>query len=255
MRHIKLLIEYDGTDYQGWQSQKSGSTIQDILEGKIFCVTGASSRLTGASRTDAGVHALEQVAVFVTGSKLPAETLKRAINANLPLDIRILSAEETDSKFHPRYSAQSKSYFYIIAVNTKKSAFLHKYVCDTKIRLDINAMIEAKRILIGEHDFSSFRGSGCSAKTAVREIHSIDISRHKKMNFMTASIKGDFMKIRIEANAFLRHMARNIVGTLVEVGRGRISPDTMKDILRSCDRKMAGPTAPANGLFLEKVFY
>ena len=255
MRHIKLLIEYDGTDYQGWQTQRSGNTVQDILKDNIFSITGEHVRLTGASRTDAGVHALGQVAAFATHSGLPVDTISRALNANLPQDIRVLSSEETESDFHPRYNALKKSYFYIIAVKTGPSAFLYRYLWDVKTKLDVEAMIKAAGILEGKHDFSSFRGSGCSAKTTVREICSLEISRHRKISFMSAAVKGDFIKIRIEANAFLRHMARNIVGTLVEIGRGRISPETIKEILKSCDRKKAGPTAPSKGLFLEKIIY
>lgn len=255
MQHIKLLIEYDGTDYQGWQTQKSGNTIQDILKDNIFSITGEHVRLTGASRTDAGVHALGQVAVFTTKSKLPPDTVLRALNAKLPQDIRTLNAVETESDFHPRYDALRKSYFYIIAMKTSQSAFLYRYVWDVKTKLDVEAMIKAAGILQGKHDFSSFRGSGCSAKTTVREIQALKITRHRKISFMSAAVKGDFIKIRIEANAFLRHMARNIVGTLVEIGRGRISPETIKEILKSCDRKKAGPTAPAKGLFLEKIIY
>ncbi|MEW6109220.1 MAG: tRNA pseudouridine(38-40) synthase TruA [Nitrospirota bacterium] len=255
MRHIKLLIEYDGTNYQGWQSQKSGITIQDILKREIFSITDEHVRLTGASRTDAGVHALGQVAVFATCSRLPADTISRALNAKLPQDIRILNAEEIESHFHPRYDARRKSYFYIIAMKTKQSAFLYRYVWDVKTKLDIEAMIKASGYFKGEIDFSALRASGCSAKTSVRRVYSLDITHHRKIGFMTATIKGDFMKIRIEANAFLRHMARNIVGTLVEVGRGRISPETVERIIESRDRRKAGPTAPSNGLFLENITY
>lgn len=255
MRYIKLLIEYDGTNYQGWQTQRSGNTIQDILKDNIFSITGEHVRLTGASRTDAGVHALGQIAAFATHSRLPVDTISRALNANLPQDIRIINSEETESDFHPRYDALRKSYFYIIAMKTKQTAFLYRYVWDVKTKLDVEALIKAAGILQGKHDFSSFRGSGCSAKTTVREIYALEITSHRKISFMSAAIKGDFFKIRIEANAFLRHMARNIVGTLVEIGRGRISPETIKGILKSCDRKKAGPTAPANGLFLEKIIY
>lgn len=255
MRHIKLLIEYDGTSYQGWQTQKSGNTIQDILSKNILDITGEQVRLTGASRTDAGVHALGQVAVFPTSSRLPVNTISRALNAKLPLDIRILNAEETERDFHPRYDALKKSYFYVISMKTKQSAFLHRFLWDVKSKLDVAAMKKASISLVGVHDFSSFRGAGCSAKTTIREVYSLDISSHRKLNFMTAAIKGDFLKIRIEANAFLRHMVRNIIGTLVEVGKGKMSPEMTAGILRSCDRRLAGPTAPADGLFLEKIMY
>lgn len=255
MKYIKLLIEFDGANYQGWQTQRSGLTIQDCMSRTISGITGESIKLTSASRTDAGVHALGQVAVFGTDSRLTADTMKRALNARLPKDIRIIEAEALDYEFHPRYAAVKKSYFYLIEKTQKQSVFFHGYTWRIPISLDLGSMNKASELLLGEHDFSAFRGAGCGAKTTVRTIHSITLSKHDYIDFMTARVHGDFIKIRIEANAFLRHMVRNIVGTLVEVGKGRISPETLTDILASCDRKMAGPTAPAKGLFLEKVFY
>ena len=255
MKYIKLVIEFDGTNYQGWQTQRSGRTIQDCMSGTIAGITGESIKLISASRTDAGVHALGQVAVFKTDSRLPADIMKRALNARLPKDIRILEAEALDYEFHPRYEALKKSYFYLIEKTQKQSVFFHSFTWRIPVDLDLFSMNKASELLHGKHDFSAFRGTGCGARTTVRTIYSIILSRHDYIDFMTARIQGDFIKIRIEANAFLRHMVRNIVGTLAEVGKGRISPETLTDILASCDRKMAGPTAPAKGLFLEKVFY
>lgn len=255
MKYIKLLIEFDGANYQGWQTQRSGLTIQDCMSRTISGITGESIKLTSASRTDAGVHALGQVAVFRTDSGLTADTMKRALNARLPKDIRILGAEALDHEFHPRYQAVKKSYFYLIEKTQKQSVFFHRYTWRVPVSLDIDSMNKASELLLGEHDFSAFRGTGCGAKTTVRTIHSLTLSRHDYIDFMTARVQGDFIKIRIEANAFLRHMVRNIVGTLAEVGKGRISPESLTDILASCDRKKAGPTAPAKGLFLEKVYY
>jgi tRNA pseudouridine38-40 synthase len=255
MRYVRLLIEYDGTNYHGWQSQKSGGTIQDVLKEKISNIIGKEVRLTSASRTDAGVHALDQVAAFGTDSSLETEVIMRALNAKLPPDIRILNAAETDRDFHPRYRAIKKSYFYIISEGKQQSAFLHSYVWSVKASLDLVSMSKAASFILGEHDFSSFRATGCGAKHPVRTVHAADISRLGELSFMTATIKGDFIKIRIEANSFLRHMVRNIVGTLVEVGQGRMSPDVFRQILRARNRTIAGPTAPAKGLFLEKVIY
>jgi tRNA pseudouridine38-40 synthase len=255
MRYIRLLIEYEGTRYLGWQSQKSGGTIQDILMETISGITGERVRLTGASRTDTGVHALGQAAVFGTESRLAQDVFMRALNAKLPRDIRIIEAAEAALNFHPRYNAIKKSYFYCIAAGRNQSAFLYRYVWDVKADLDTAAMSEAAAHITGEHDFSSFMGSGCGSKTQVRTVHSLDITRCGEMQFMTASLRGDFIKIRIEANAFLRHMVRNIVGTLVEVGKGRIPPDAVGDILQARDRQKAGPTAPAKGLFLERIIY
>jgi tRNA pseudouridine38-40 synthase len=255
MRYIRLLIEYDGTNYHGWQSQKSGGTIQDTLGEEILNVTGEEVKLIAASRTDAGVHALGQVAVFATESHLETEVIMRAFNAKLPLDIRILDAEETDKDFHPRYDAIKKSYFYIISEDRQHSAFLHRYIWYVHSPLNIERMAEAASLVVGEHDFTSFRGAGCGAKHPVRTVGIADIVRCEEMQFMTGVFKGNFIKFRIEANAFLRHMVRNIVGTLVEVGRGNFSPETFGKILAYRDRTAAGPTAPAKALFLDKITY
>lgn len=255
MRHVRLVIEYDGTNYRGWQSQKEGGTIQDIIGEAIAATTGKRPRLTGASRTDAGVHALGQVAAFSTDSRLRPEVIMRALNAKLPPDIRILLAEETGADFHPRYCAQQKSYVYIISRSGSHSAFLSRYCWTIPYTLNLDEMGKAASLLIGEHDFSSFMGSGCSSKHQVRRIHTLQITRLPDISFMTASMRGDYIKIRIEANAFLRHMVRNIVGTLVEVGRSRITVAACREILASRDRTKAGPTAPARGLFLERIIY
>jgi tRNA pseudouridine38-40 synthase len=255
IRRIRLKIEYDGTRYQGWQTQLSGLTIQDVISSAVSVITGEQVKLISASRTDSGVHALGQVAAFSTRSKLPAGTILRALNANLPQDLRILEVEELDWEFHPRYEAAKKSYFYLIEKSQKQSVFLHPFSWRVPVSLDLEQMRKAAVLLLGEHDFSSFRGSGCGANTTVRTINAISVSGYDSLDFMTLSLRGDFVKIRIEANAFLRHMVRNIVGTLVEVGKGRLSAEAVLDILHACNREMAGPTAPAKGLFLEKVFY
>lgn len=255
MRHIRLFIEYDGSEYHGWQSQKSVKTVEDILRENIFEITGDRTKITGASRTDAGVHALGQVAVFGTRSRLPVETVVRALNAKLPQDIRIMNAEETNETFNPRYSSTRKKYFYLISTGKLQSAFLYRYMWNLKTDLDLSAMESAAVFLKGEHDFSAFRGSGCGAKTPVRTIYTLNITEETKIDFMTARMNGHFLKISIDANAFLRHMVRNIVGTLVETGRGIKHPDSIKEILSSRDRRLAGATAPAHALFLEEVTY
>ncbi len=255
MKKIKLLLEYDGTDYKGWQIQKTGLTIQGILEEKIVKITGKKSGVIGASRTDAGVHALGQVAAFRTETNLPTERIKGALNALLPQNIRIIDVSEVDNSFHPRNDVRRKSYFYIISNQKKPSAFVHKYTVTVRQFLDFKSIVEASHILIGRYNFSSFMGAGSNIKDPVREIFSLDIEKLEKMNFMTACITSEFLRIRIDADGFLKHMARNIVGTLVEIGRGRIPPHHMEKILKSHDRKLAGPTAPAHGLFLEKIEY
>jgi tRNA pseudouridine38-40 synthase len=248
-------MEYDGTDYHGWQSQKSGGTIQDIVSEKILSITGEEVKLTGASRTDAGVHSFGQVAVFPTASRLGPDVIMRALNAKLPPDIRITNAEETEGDFHPRYDAARKSYFYVISEDRHHSAFLHRYIWYVHSALDSGLMAKAASLVVGEHDFSSFRGAGCSAKHPVRTVFTAEISRLDVITFMTATIHGNFITFRIEGNAFLRHMVRNIAGTLVEVGRGKMSVEAFGRVLQSRDRTIAGPTAPAQGLFLEKITY
>jgi tRNA pseudouridine38-40 synthase len=179
----------------------------------------------------------------------------RACNAKLPDDIRILEATEVQNSFSPRYRALRKRYFYMIFIGRNPSVFFRPYVWDVKAKLDLDGMKYAAQYLLGEHDFSCFRGSGCGSKQPVRTLFSLDITPHKSISFMKVSIKGDFVRLSFEANAFLRHMVRNMVGTLVEIGRGNMQPDMMTDLLNSRDRKKAGPTAPAQGLFLEKIIY
>jgi tRNA pseudouridine38-40 synthase len=255
MRKIRLLLEYDGTAYHGWQIQKEGLTIQSVLEDSVLRVTGERSRVTGASRTDAGVHALGQVVVFRTWSGLEPATIKRALNAVLPRDIRVLGTSLAEDSFRPRDDALGKSYFYVIAYGGESSAFLHRYTWHVPRKLDLPPMLSAADCFIGRHDFSSFMGTGSSIKDPVREIFSLRIEELEQIDFMTAGLRGCFLKITVAADGFLRHMVRNVVGTLVEAGKGRISPDEMKNILQSCDRKLAGRTAPPNALFLEKIRY
>jgi tRNA pseudouridine38-40 synthase len=255
MKKIRLLIEYDGTAYHGWQLQKDKITVQGVMEDSVLKVTGERARILGASRTDAGVHALAQVATFRTESRLDAGTIRRAMNAVLPEDIRILDASVIDDSFNPRDDAVKKRYFYIIANQRITSAFLFRYSWIVPQALKPDAMEKAAQVLIGKHNFSSFMGAGSDIKNTVREIYSINIERLEKIAFMTADINGNFIKISIDANGFLRHMVRNIAGTLTEIGRGRIPPARMAKILESLDRKQAGQTAPPNGLFLEKIYY
>lgn len=255
MKKIKLTIEYEGTAYQGWQKQKKGSTIQGIIEDRLKKITGKKANIIAASRTDAGVHALGQVATFLTETLFDNEKSKKALNALLPKDIRVIDTAEVDSSFHPRFDAKKKIYFYIISNQRETSAFLYRYSWSVPYPLKLPYMIKASEVLIGKHDFSSFKGSGSSTKNNTREIFSLTVEKLEKIEFMSADVKGNFLKIRIEADGFLRHMARNIVGTLVEIGRERISVSYMKNILESCNRRLAGPTAPAKGLFLEKIVY
>lgn len=255
MRHIKLTLQYDGTDYSGWQIQKNTTTIQGLLEDAIFSVTDNRTRVTGAGRTDAGVHAFEQVAIFETVSTLSPDVFLQALNANLPGDIRITGSEDCPEDFHPRYRAKQKTYSYIISNRMPGSVFLNRYSWQLGFQLNIEAMREASEYLIGRHDFSCFQASGCSAKHPVRELKRITISDATPFEFITFRIHTPVIKITIEGNAFLRHMVRNIVGTLVDIGRDKYPPAKIKELLGSRDRRSAGPTAPACGLFLEKISY
>lgn len=255
---LKLQIQYEGTHYNGWQVQPRqgrSQTIQGILQECIYRLTGERAKVTAAGRTDAGVHAIEQVVTFETTSRHTADVYKRALNAMLPEDIRIMKVEKVEEGFHARYSAASKRYVYMIANNEDLPVFLRRYVWWIRIPLDLGSMITASKFLIGTHDFSSFRGSGCGARTTVRTIHSILLEGMDSVPFIFTEFEGNFIKVTVEAEAFLRHMVRNIVGTLVEVGKGRFGPDAVKDILNAKNRKFAGPTAPSQGLFLERVIY
>ena len=246
MRNIKLILEYDGTNYHGWQSQAGTGkpTIQDALELAIRKLTREETKTYSSGRTDAGVHALGHVANFLTGMTLPPEAWAPALNHLLPDDIRVLSAEEVSEDFHSRFSAKTKIYQYRILNRRAPSALYRNYAWHVGIPLNLRRMRSAANYLIGEHDFSAFRSSGCTAKTTVRTLKALTIKK-----------SGEFVEIRLEADAFLMHMARNIVGTLVDVGTGRYQAEEVKRILESCDRKRGGRTAPACGLSLLKVFY
>lgn len=201
------------------------------------------------------MHAIEQVAAFRTDSNHSPDVFRRALNGILPPDIRILSATYVDEDFHPRYSAKSKRYVYIINNSSIKNPFLIRFSYHVSQKLDTEKMKRAAEYLLGRHDFKAFQGSGCSAKTTIREIKSLEITELTSLEFLAFRFEGRYLKISIEANAFLRFMVRNIVGTLIEIGRGRMEPQEMERILNSRDRRSAGPTAPAQGLFLERVFY
>jgi len=255
MPKIKLTLQYDGTDYAGWQVQRNARTVQGELEKALLRITGEKRRITGAARTDAGVHAIHQVAAFNIESSIEPLVFVRAFNANLPPDIKVLSASYTDDRFHPRYSARSKTYTYVITREGEHSVFLRRFSWPIRYRLDIEAMKEAGGYLLGRHDFSSFRASGCTVKNPVREIMDINIRYEDRLSFMNFSFSVPSLIISIRANAFLRHMARNIIGTLVDIGRGRFHPQQMMDILNARDRSFAGITAPACGLFLERIEY
>ena len=245
MRNIKLLIEYDGTNYLGWQVQPKGSTIQGILEEKIGLLTGEPVRLFGSGRTDSGVHALGQVAHFKTQSQMDIRTMQKALNSLLPPDIVIQKLEEVHVDFHARKHSKSKVYEYRILNRNLRSAFHREYVWYIPQKLNFTEMKKATRSLLGERDFFAFRSVGSPTRTTIRRVMRAEWKRERDGS----------IRFEIEANGFLKQMVRSIVGTLVEIGKGRMDAAEFGKILESKDRRKAGPTAPARGLFLKEVKY
>lgn len=244
MRNIKLLIEYDGSNYGGWQKQKNNRTIQEEIEKALREITNQEINLIGSSRTDAGVHAKGMVANFMVDSRIPEDRFREAINTKLPDDIAILKSEEVPSDFHARYCSKGKTYSYTIINRYEKVALRNKYVYHVKDELNISNMKEACNYFIGKHDFKAFKTVGSSVKTSTRTITDLHIE-----------VTGDEIKVLITADGFLYNMVRIIVGTLIEVGRGKILPKDIQGIIESKERKYAGPCVPPNGLVLEKVYY
>jgi tRNA pseudouridine38-40 synthase len=245
MRNIKLLIEYDGTNYLGWQVQPGGPTIQGMLEEKLSRLTGERIHLIGSGRTDSGVHALGQVAHFKTQCQMDIRTIQRALNSLLPPNIVIQKVDEVDEGFHARKHSKSKVYEYRILNRNLRSVFHHGYVWHIPQRLNLTEMKKAAQSLIGEHDFSAFRTVGSPTRTTIRRVIRAEWKRGRD----------GLIRFEVEANGFLKQMVRSIVGTLVEIGRGKMNAADFRKILNSKDRKEAGPTAPAQGLFLKEVKY
>ena len=242
--NVKLTIEYDGTNYHGWQVQHSGETIQSVLEKAISTFVGQPTRITGAGRTDAGVHALGQVANFFCPKEFDQHRIRRALNALTPPDITIKEVEIVPESFDARRDGRSRVYEYRILNRPAPSPFYLTTALHVHDSLDLEAMRMAVRCLEGEHDFSSFQAAGCDAAHAVRKVYRTSLDQ-----------RGELLVYTIEATAFLRHMVRNIVGTLIEVGRGLRSPQSFAELLEARDRTKAGPTAPPHGLFLVEVKY
>jgi tRNA pseudouridine38-40 synthase len=241
---FKLVIEYDGTDFHGWQVQPNGLTIQGVLEEAIARMLGESTRVIAAGRTDAGVHASGQVVSVSVRRAVPADRLLRALNALTPRDICIKAAEVVPDGFDPRRAARSRVYVYRIWNARWMSPFWRRYAWHVSRPLDCERMRAAAVVLLGEHDFSSFQAAGCDAAHSIRRVLRSEIDRAEHLIVYT-----------IEATAFLRHMVRNIVGTLVEVGMAERSVDDFAAVLAARDRTCAGPTAPACGLCLTEVKY
>jgi len=245
MRNFKMIVEYDGTAYSGWQRQENGLTIQQALEEAIQLITGEKTVVIGSGRTDAGVHALNQVAHFKSNSALPANKIYRGVNSVLPPDIVVKKLEEVADNFHALRDVKSKVYIYKICNQPLSPALGRNYFWHVRQPLNILKMKKASKFLIGTHDFSCFCATGTDVKDRVRTILNINID----------TIDDGFIEVKIESRGFLKYMVRNIIGTLVEVGHDKRKPEEMRKIIESKNRKIAGVTAPACGLFLKEVKY
>lgn len=247
MRNIKLTIEFDGTAYHGWQSQVNAVTVQDTVTAAVNALTGEDCSLSGSSRTDAGVHALGFVCNFHTKSAIPADKFAFALNTLLPEDIVIKGSEEVPDDFHARFSAKGKTYKYLIYNSVFPTALLRDRAYHIYYPLDITAMQEAAAQFVGTHDFYAFSAAGGSVKTTVRTITAATVTRlNQDDNLIAFYITGD---------GFLYNMVRIIAGTLIEVGIGKLKPDDIPKLISGLDRRKAGRTAPAHGLYLVEVFY
>jgi tRNA pseudouridine38-40 synthase len=244
MTRIALGLSYDGAAFEGWQSQPSGNTVQDRLEAALSAVAAETVRVQAAGRTDAGVHASAQVAHFDVKAARPDSAWVRGANAHLPEGIAVQWAQAMDSDFNARFSAIGRSYTYILYNHAVRPALHAQQVGWFHIPLDIEAMQRAAQRLLGEQDFSAFRSAECQAKHPVRVLETADISRH-----------GAYVVFRFRANAFLHHMVRNIVGSLVYVGKGAHAPEWLGEVLASKDRGRAAPTFSPAGLYLSGVHY
>jgi len=245
MRNIKLTIEYDGKDFNGWQKQPDKLNIQGTIEKAIEQITGEVVDLNASGRTDRGVHALGQVANFKTNSNLPIEKFPIALNSNLKKSIRIKQAEEVEENFHSRLSCKRKTYRYVINNSQYGTAIYRNLETHIPMKLDIEKMQEAVKYFVGEHDFKAFKASGTSSKSSVRTIYDAKVIK----------MPDDKIWIELTGSGFLYNMVRIISGTLVEVGMGKIEPKEIEDIIKSQKRENAGKTLPPQGLYLVNVEY
>jgi tRNA pseudouridine38-40 synthase len=275
MPTFKITVAYDGTGFVGWQRQAKGTSIQGAIEDALRVLDGRDVTVHGAGRTDAGVHAVGQVASFTLARGMDAGAVMRAVNARLPLAIRVVDAETVDPAFHARYGARLKTYRYQILNASIPDVFARAYAWHVPGALDCDAMRGAARLLEGRHDFAAFQASGAATKTTEREIFRIKIfttedTAEKPIlcarspgvprvlrggEFRTRVPDGSLIVIAVAGDGFLRHMVRILVGSLVEIGRGRRDAAWLADVLAAGDRRRAGPTAPAHGLFLQAVEY
>ncbi|WP_066502371.1 tRNA pseudouridine(38-40) synthase TruA [Abyssisolibacter fermentans] len=244
MRNVKLIIEYDGTMYNGWQKQPDCNTVESEIEKAIYKITKAEVKIYGSGRTDRGVHAYGQVCNFYTNSKIPCEKMKMGFNSVLPKDIVIKYAEDMDSEFHSRYHAVGKQYRYRLYNDRVRRPLLENRAYHVYKKLDLDKMKIATKYFLGTHDFESFMSKGSSAKTTIRTIHSLDMVH-----------KDEYVEFRIKGDGFLYNMVRIIIGTLVDVGLNKKEPEDIINIIEAKDRRKAGKSAPAHGLYLYEVYY
>lgn len=244
MKRVKLVVAYDGTNYHGWQVQDNGITIEEVLNRTISELVQEDIKVIGASRTDAGVHACGNVAVFDTESRIPGDKFSFALNQRLPEDIRIQESCEVDADFHPRYADTVKTYEYNILNRRFELPTKRLYAAFCYYPMDIERMNQAATYLVGEHDFKSFCSAGAQVQTTVRTIYAVNVTK-----------EDDMVHIRITGNGFLYNMVRIIAGTLMQVGTGLMEPEQVKEILEARDRSKAGPTAVAKGLTLVEIRY
>ena len=244
MKRVKLVVAYDGTNYHGWQVQDNGITIEEVLNRTISELVQEDIKVIGASRTDAGVHACGNVAVFATESRIPGDKFSFALNQRLPEDIRIQESCEVDADFHPRYADTVKTYEYNILNRRFELPSKRLYAAFCYYPMDIERMNQAAAYLVGEHDFKSFCSAGAQVQTTVRTIYAVNETK-----------EDDMVHIRITGNGFLYNMVRIIAGTLMQVGTGLMEPEQVKEILEARDRSKAGPTAVAKGLTLVEIRY
>ncbi|MFA5146284.1 MAG: tRNA pseudouridine(38-40) synthase TruA [Candidatus Omnitrophota bacterium] len=243
-RNVRLTIQYEGTAYAGWQFQTNATSIQEMVESALRSTLGEHVKVTASGRTDAGVHALAQAANFRTRSRLPLANIQKALNSRLPKDIVISRIEEAGPSFDSQHDARYKLYRYTIVNNDFTSPFLRRFASRCFHKLDTAVMRREAKLLVGRHDFRSFQAVDGQERKTIKTVRSIKIKR-----------SGDVITVDIEADGFLYNMARTIVGTLIEVGRGKLEPGSVKEMLRKRDRRCCGPTAPAKGLCLIKVTY
>ena len=241
---IALGVEYDGSGFNGWQSQPDVPNVQDTLQAALSGIAGETIAVVAAGRTDTGVHALEQVVHFDTSVERPLTAWVRGTNALLPESVAVLWAHAVPDEFHARFSAQARSYRYLLFNRPVRSAVQHGKAGWFHASLDLDAMREAAQFLLGEHDFSAFRASECQANSAVKNLSQLDIRRH-----------GETIIFNLTANAFLHHMVRNIVGCLVYIGKGKYPPQWLQQVLEGRDRSQAAPTFAPDGLYLRHVAY